>query len=40
MELNKFVANKARPLPVIIMADTSGSMSIDGKIDALNQSRT
>ncbi|WP_347360839.1 vWA domain-containing protein [Vibrio vulnificus] len=38
MELNNFVANKARPLPVIIMADTSGSMSIDGKIDALNQS--
>ncbi|EGQ8097230.1 vWA domain-containing protein [Vibrio parahaemolyticus] len=38
MELNKFVASKARPLPVIVMADTSGSMSIDGKIDALNQS--
>ncbi|WP_274879852.1 vWA domain-containing protein [Vibrio harveyi] len=38
MELNKFVANKARPLPVIVMADTSGSMSIDGKIDALNRS--
>lgn len=38
MELNKFVANKARPLPVIVMADTSGSMSVDGKIDALNQS--
>ena len=38
MSLNKFVANKARPLPVIIMADTSGSMSIDGKIDSLNQS--
>ncbi|WMS93337.1 VWA domain-containing protein [Pseudoalteromonas sp. HL-AS2] len=38
MSLNKFVANKARPLPVIIMADTSGSMSVDGKIDSLNQS--
>lgn len=38
MELNKFVASKARPLPVIVIADTSGSMSIDGKIDALNQS--
>jgi len=38
MSLKKFVANKARPLPVIIMADTSGSMSVDGKIDSLNQS--
>lgn len=38
MSLNKFIANKARPLPVIIMADTSGSMSVDGKIDSLNQS--
>ncbi|WP_218833170.1 vWA domain-containing protein [Paraferrimonas haliotis] len=36
--MNKFVATKARPLPVIVMADTSGSMSVDGKIDALNQS--
>ncbi|MBF0302726.1 MAG: VWA domain-containing protein [Desulfamplus sp.] len=27
---------KARPLPVIILADTSGSMSEHGKIDALN----
>jgi len=36
MELNKFVATKARPLPVIIMADTSGSMGIEGKIEALN----
>ncbi|EGQ7701547.1 vWA domain-containing protein [Vibrio cholerae] len=38
MELNKFIASKARPLPVVIMADTSGSMSVDGKIDSLNQS--
>lgn len=38
MNIKKFVANKARPLPVIIMADTSGSMSVDGKIDSLNQS--
>lgn len=38
MKLNKFVASKARPLPVIIMADVSGSMSINGKIEALNQS--
>ncbi len=27
---------KARPLPVIVMADTSGSMSVEGKIEALN----
>jgi uncharacterized protein YegL len=26
----------ARPLPVILMADVSGSMAADGKIDALN----
>lgn len=38
MSLKKFVVNKARPLPVIILADTSGSMSINGKIDALNLS--
>lgn len=38
MKLNSFVASKARPLPVIVMADTSGSMSINGKIEALNQS--
>jgi len=38
MSLKKFVANKPRPLPVIIMADTSGSMSIEGKIASLNQS--
>lgn len=36
MELNKFVATKARPLPVIIMADTSGSMGVEGKIEALD----
>lgn len=28
--------NKARPLPVIILADVSGSMAEHGKIDALN----
>jgi len=38
MTLKKFVANKPRALPVIILADTSGSMSIDGKINSLNQS--
>ena len=26
----------ARPLPVILLADVSGSMSVDGKIEALN----
>lgn len=36
--LNNFVASTARPLPVIILADTSGSMGVDGKIEALNLS--
>lgn len=31
-----FTVAKARPLPVVVLADISGSMSIDGKIDALN----
>lgn len=35
--MKKFAAKTARPIPVIIMADTSGSMSVDGKIDAMNQ---
>lgn len=35
--MKKFAAKSARPIPVIILADTSGSMSVDGKIDALNQ---
>lgn len=34
--LRSFTASTARPLPVIILADVSGSMSVDGKIDALN----
>ncbi len=34
--LNDFVMQKPRPLPVIIAVDRSGSMSTDGKIDALN----
>lgn len=38
MALKQFAIQKARPLPVIILADTSGSMSADGKIDALNAS--
>ncbi|PKH03115.1 tellurite resistance protein TerY [Psychromonas sp. MB-3u-54] len=37
MSLKKFAVSKARVLPVIILADTSGSMSIDGKIQSLNQ---
>lgn len=35
-ELKDFTVNKPRPLPVIILADVSGSMAPDGKIDALN----
>ena len=34
--LKDFTVSAARPLPVIIMADVSGSMASDGKIDALN----
>lgn len=37
MSLKKFAVAKARALPVIILADTSGSMSEEGKIDALNE---
>lgn len=37
MSLKKFAVTKARALPVIILADTSGSMSVDGKISALNE---
>ena len=35
-KLKTFTASTARPLPVIVLADTSGSMSVDGKIQALN----
>ena len=38
MAMKDFAVTTARPLPVIILADTSGSMGVDGKIDALNQS--
>ena len=34
--LKEFTVSTARPLPVILMADVSGSMAADGKIDALN----
>ncbi|MGI0737956.1 vWA domain-containing protein, partial [Pseudomonas aeruginosa] len=37
-ELKKFQVQTARPLPIIVLADTSGSMSVDGKIEALNKS--
>lgn len=35
-KLKAFAAPQARPLPVIVLADVSGSMSENGKIDALN----
>ena len=34
--IQDFTVAKPRPLPVIILADVSGSMAADGKIDALN----
>jgi len=34
--MKDFTIAKARPLPVIVLADASGSMSENGKIDALN----
>ena len=36
MAMHDFVAATARPLPVIILADISGSMAGDGKIENLN----
>ncbi len=36
VSLNDFIVQKARPLPVIVAVDRSGSMSKNGKIDALN----
>lgn len=35
-DLKSFTVSNARPLPVIVLADTSGSMSENGKIQALN----
>ena len=35
-KLRDFTVSTARPLPVVLMADVSGSMAADGKIDALN----
>ena len=34
--LKKFTVATPRPLPVIVLADSSGSMGVDGKIEALN----
>ena len=34
--IQEFTSNVPRPLPVLILADVSGSMSVDGKIEALN----
>jgi uncharacterized protein YegL len=36
--LKKFAVSAPRPFPVIVLADTSGSMAENGKIDALNAS--
>lgn len=36
-KLKQFQIQSARPLPIIVLADTSASMSVDGKIDALNK---
>lgn len=35
-KLKDFTVAEARPMPVIVLADVSGSMSVDGKIEALN----
>jgi len=37
VQLKKFQEQTARPLPIIVLADTSGSMSVEGKIEALNK---
>jgi uncharacterized protein YegL len=35
-KLKEFTMSSARPLPVIVLADVSGSMSANGKVGALN----
>lgn len=40
MVMKEFTTSAARPLPVLLLADISGSMSADGKIDALNDAIT
>lgn len=37
-KLSEFTLSSARPLPVILLADVSGSMSVNGKIEVLNAS--
>ena len=37
-KLKELTVSSARPLPVIVLADVSGSMNADGKIQSLNQS--
>ncbi|MDF5716706.1 MAG: hypothetical protein PUP93_23250 [Rhizonema sp. NSF051] len=36
-KFNTFTVPDARRMPVIILADISGSMSVDGKIGTLNR---
>lgn len=36
VSLNDFITQKARPLPVMVAVDRSGSMSKNGKIESLN----
>jgi uncharacterized protein YegL len=36
-QLKEFTTTAAHPLPIIILADTSGSMGCEGKMDNLNQ---
>jgi uncharacterized protein YegL len=35
--MKQFAAKTARPIPVILLADTSASMSVDGKHEVMNQ---
>jgi len=35
-KLKEFTVSAARPLPVVVLADVSGSMAVDGKIQAAN----
>ena len=37
IKLKGGAAPQSRPLPVFVLADISGSMSVNGKIDALNE---
>ena len=36
MALKEYAIPDARPLPVILLLDVSGSMGVDGKIESLN----